>query len=424
MKTILKHIFSDYKNLAVLGIAGVVIGAAVGILEALFGLVLQACTGIRAAHLYLLAPFLPGAGILIAVLYRRLGKKASQGMKLVFRVGLGDDRGLPVRMIPLAMISTWLTHLCGGSAGREGVAIQIGAAVSDNIDRLVKKKWTVEKGEKIFLLTGMAAGFAGLFQTPLAAVFFALEVLVVGELEYSALFPAAAAAFTASTVSGRLGLTNFHHVLETALPFDMTLLLQMAVLGILFGIAGSCFAQGIRFMRLRMTFWFEGHPYRKAVLMGIILAAAMLLLHAGRYAGTGENLVELGFSGGKIYGYDWILKAVLTILTLSSGFIGGEVAPLFAIGTCLGAVLAPLFGLPPEFVMALGYAAVFGSGTNTLLASILIGCEVFGYGMLPYFFVTCIMAYLFNWNKSIFTSQQKSLVHYFRHIQRKKKAGP
>ena len=422
MKTIWKHIVLNYKDLAVLGISGVIIGGAVGVLEAFFGLVLQECTGLRGERLYFLVPFLPLAGVLIVGLYRRLGKKAVQGMKLVFRVGLGDDRGLPVRMIPLAMVSTWLTHLCGGSAGREGVAIQIGAAVSDNIDRLVKKRWTVEKGEKIFLLTGMAAGFAGLFQTPLAAVFFALEVLVVGELEYSALFPAAVASFTASTVSGLLGLTNFHHAMAADFRLSLPLLLQMAVLGIVFGIVGSCFAQGIRFVRLRMTFLFEGHPYRKVILMGILLAAAMLLLHAGRYAGTGENLVELGFQGGQIYWYDWILKAALTILTLSSGFIGGEVAPLFAIGACLGSVLAPLFGLPAEFVMALGYAAVFGSGTNTLLAAILIGCEVFGYGMLPYFFVTCIMSYLFNWNKSIFTFQQKSLVHYFRHVQRREQS--
>lgn len=208
---------------------------------------------------------------------------------------------------------------------------------------------------------------------------------MVGELEYSALFPAAVASFTASTVSGRLGLSNFHYILETEMSVSFPLLLQMALLGILFGIAGSCFAQGIRLARLRLTFLFEGHPYRKVVLMGIVLAAVMLLVHGGRYAGSGENLVELGFSGGGIYWYDWILKALLTILTLSSGFIGGEVAPLFAIGTCLGSLLAPLFGLPAEFVMALGYAAVFGSGTNTLLASILIGCEVFGYGMLPYF---------------------------------------
>ena len=161
MKTIWKHIISNYKNQIFLGICGVLTGALVGVLEAFFGLVLQRCTGLREEHLHLLAPFLPLAGAAIVFLYRRLGKRASQGMKLVFRVGLGDDRDIPVRMIPLAMLSTWMTHLCGGSAGREGVAIQIGAAVSDNLDRLVKRKWTVEKGEQIFLLTGMAAGLPG-----------------------------------------------------------------------------------------------------------------------------------------------------------------------------------------------------------------------------------------------------------------------
>ncbi len=419
MKTILKQIFLNYKNMLILAAAGAGIGALVGVLEALFGLILQECTEIRSGHLYLLAPFLPLAGVVIVTLYRRLGKKASQGMKLVFRVGLGEDSNLPVRMVPLSMASTWMTHLFGGSAGREGVAIQIGAAVSDNVGRLVRKKWTIEKEEKIFLLTGMAAGFSGLFQTPLAAIFFALEVLVVGELEYSALLPAAAASFTASMVSGFLGLTNFHHPLPADYGVSFPLVIKIAVLGILFGMAGACFAQGIRLARLRLNFLFEGHPYRKVVVMGILLAAVMMLVHAGRYAGSGENLVELGFQGGTIYWYDWILKAALTILTLASGFIGGEVAPLFAIGTCLGSLLAPLFGLPAEFVMALGYASVFGSGTNTLLAAILIGGEVFGYAMTPYFFVACIMAYLCNWNKSIFTSQKKNLLQYFRHMERK-----
>ena len=148
--------------------------------------------------------------------------------------------------------------------------------------------------EKIFLLTGMAAGFAGLFQTPLAAVFFALEVLVVGELEYSALFPAAVASFNSQYCVRPAGTFQFPLHPGDRMSVSFPLLLQMALLGILFGIAGSCFAQGIRLARLRLTFLFEGHPYRKVVLMGIVLAAVMLLVHGGRYAGSGENLVELG----------------------------------------------------------------------------------------------------------------------------------
>lgn len=198
LKTLIKHISKYYKDTFLLAVAGLVIGILVGIIDAAFGTILLKCTAIRERYFWYLLPFLPAAGAFICLIYKRFGKNANKGMKLVFEVGFGHKVGLPIRMVPLSMIATWITHLFGGSAGREGVAVQIGAAVSNNVGRLIDKVTNIKDSQKMFLITGMAAGFAGLFCTPLAAIFFALEVLVAGKLEYHALIPATVASLSAA----------------------------------------------------------------------------------------------------------------------------------------------------------------------------------------------------------------------------------
>jgi H+/Cl- antiporter ClcA len=424
MKRKLFSLGVEYRTILALGIAGLLIGAAVGTVAALFGHVLNFCTGVRTEWFRPAIYFLPAAGALIVWLYRTVGRPAARGMNLVFQVGLGEEQKLPIRMVPLAMACTWITHLFGGSAGREGVAIQIGAAVSSNVETVMDRWWKLPDVRQVFLITGMAAGFAGLFRTPLTAIFFALEVLVAGELKYHALFSSAVAAFTASMLSGVMGLGRFQHTVIFTESASIPLLLKLAGIGILFGLAGTLFSEGLRRARKLLERLFEGHPYRRVVVMGCVLAVLMILLWQGRYSGTGENLVEAYFGGGAVYWYDWILKGVMTVLTLAAGFVGGEVAPLYAIGTCLGAVLAPVFGLPVLFGQALGYAAVFGSGTNTLIAAIFVGAEVFGFRLLPYFAVTCIVAYIFNLNRSIFGAQKKDMEEYIHELwQREKDRG-
>lgn len=391
-----------YRELMILGIFGVVIGAAVGILDTGFGKVLLFVTELREEYFIPLIIFLPAAGALAVWLYHWDEGKCVKGMGLIFQVGHGEEDRIPLRLIPLTVISTWITHLFGGSAGREGVAVQIGATLSHWAGLKIK----VKNNSKIFLVTGMAAGFSGLFGTPVAACFFALEVLTAGTLEYSALFPAIAASFTASTVSKALGLENFHYALNSNIQIDVLFAVKLMVLGALFGLVGSLFAYGLVSMKNKLGKTFHD-PVRKITIVSIFLAILFILLGMGRYSGLGTNLISAGFQGGRIYGWDWILKLVLTIITIAAGFQGGEVTPLFAIGTSLGAAVAGILGLPIEFVAAMGYAAVFGSATNTLLAPVFIGAEVFGYSYLPYFFVVCSIAYLFNGDRSIYTAQKK-----------------
>jgi len=398
----IKNIIRDYKNVLMIGAVSVVIGVVVGAIDALFGLVLLDITDFRDAHVLSLLPFLPLAGMLIVYTYQKIGKNSIKGMSLIFAVGFEEENIIPKRLIPLVMLSTWITHLFGGSAGREGVAVQIGGTVSHTIGRKIGLK----DSSKIFLVAGMAAGFAGLFQTPVAAIFFAMEVLIAGSLEYRALFPSIVASFVASYTSHMLGLEKFKVALNTTLELSIPLIIKITLIGIVFGIIGGVFAHILACSKGHFNKRLK-NPVLKIFIMGCILSAALLIFHQGRYSGLGTNIISACFSGGEIYWYDWILKAVFTIVTLAIGFQGGEVTPLFTIGASLGAVAAGLLGLPLEFTAALGYAALFGSATNTILAPIFIGVEVFGYEYLPYFFVVCALAYVFNGNKSIYTAQRK-----------------
>lgn len=392
---------SEYKEIGLYAILAIFIGLVVGILDTLFGRVLLMISAFRDSHFVYLIPFLPLAGLFIVSMYKKIGKNTQKGMSLVFAAGNEELREIPKRMIPLTIIGTWITHLFGGSAGREGVAVQIGATFSHAIGRNIPYK----NASKIMLITGMAAGFGGLFETPFAATFFALEVLVVGKLEYLALFPALIAALVASSVSHFLGLEKFSVHLESSVSMDGQTILKMILLGILFGVVGGLFAYLLGYAKQYIGKKIPDLS-KRIFFIGLLLSVLLFILHLGRYSGLGTNLIAASFDGGSIYSYDWIIKFLLTILTLAAGFQGGEVTPLFSIGASLGVWLAPLFGLPIEFAAALGYASVFSSATNTLIAPALIGAEVFGFDYLPYFLITVSISYVFNGNHSIYGGQK------------------
>ena len=226
---------------------------------------------------------------------------------------------------------------------------------------------------------------------------------------YSNNYPHASliAAFTASFVSNRLGLEKFSFDLRSSVHMNLEVLLKLLLLGVVFGCTGGLFAH---LLRKTKSFLADKLPdsVKRIGWIGIVLSVSLWVLFQGRYAGLGTNLIDASFFGQTIYAYDWMLKFLLTILTIGAGFQGGEVTPLFSIGASLGVVLATVLGLPIEFVAALGYASVFGSATNTLLAPILIGAEVFGFAYLPYFAIVCSVAYLCNKNTSIYPLQKNS----------------
>lgn len=400
----LKHATKTYGGLLIMGAVAIPIGLIVGAIDAVFGRVLLAIGSFRDAHLALLLPFLALAGLAIVFCYKKWGKNTGRGMSLVFDVGHGREESISLRLVPLIMGGTWATHLFGGSAGREGVAVQIGATVSHWIGR----KLPFKHPGNTFLLIGMAAGFAGLFRTPLAATVFALEVLVAGRLEYRALFPALIASLVASATSGALGLEKFEVALTATVSLDATGIARLAILGVVFGIVGGAFAWCLAHAKT-LAGRLAPNPYVRIGVIGAALSILLFALWQGRYCGLGTNLISSAFANGAtIYSWDWIAKFILTIVTLAAGYQGGEVTPLFSIGASLGVAISGLVGIDPLLCAALGYAATFGSATNTLLAPIFIGCEVFGFSYLPAFFIVCAVAYLFNMDKSIYTLQERA----------------
>ena len=384
-------------------VLSILMGLVIGTIDTIFGRTLIFLSEVRTLHSLYLIPFLAFAGLVIVFLYQKYGGKSSKGMTLIFEVGHGVENHIPKRLIPLVIVTTWLTHLFGGSAGREGVAVQLGATVS----HWFCKKISIPNTSKVFLVTGMAAGFAGLFQTPLAAVLFAMEVLVVGNLQLTALYPAMIASLVAAWTSHALGLEKFMQPISAHLGLSPILVIKLVLLGVLFGLCGNLFAYALSWSKKKAAIIFP-NPYKRIVVMGIFLSIVFLLLDKGRYSGLGTNLIAASFAGQPVYVYDWLFKLLLTVLTLSAGFQGGEVTPLFSIGATLGFILAPIFHLPIELCVALGYTGVFASATNTLLAPMMIGLEVFGGHQMIAFLIICIFAYLVNGNKSIYTAQIKN----------------
>lgn len=391
-------------NCFILTLISIFVGLVIGAIDTLFGRVLLAIGDIRNANLLYFIPFLAVAGLLIVFCYTKFGGKSSKGMGQIFAVAHGEDNEIPMMLVPLVMCGTWITHLCGGSAGREGVAVQIGATVSHWIGSKLK----IENAAQIMLTTGMAAGFAGLFGTPMAAVAFALEVIHIGKIRYNAILPAVFAAFTAAATSAYLGLEKFEVVINESHKIEPALFGKLVVLGIAFGLAGLLFTELLKYFKGKFASLIPS-SYKRIAYIGIALSIVLYFLYSGRYCGLGTNLISAGLMGQEIFAWDWLLKLVFTVITLAAGFQGGEVTPLFSIGVSLGTILATWLGMPVQLAAALGYISVFGSATNTFWAPVLIGVEVFGGANAASYFIVCAVAFAINRNKSIYGAQKVSI---------------
>lgn len=389
-----------YRNQLLLCMASLLLGATAGAICALFGNVLTRVIDFHNNHNLLFLPFLGLAGTLIVWCYCKFGKDSSKGISLLFEVHQGKRADVPLRLVPMIMVSTWLTHLFGGSAGREGAAVQMGGAIGNYVGGRIR----ISEGNKIMMISGMAAGFGALFRTPIAAVIFALEVLRCGSIEYSALLPALVSSYTASFVSGLLGIEKLAYPLTSEIEFSLPVILKVIASGVIFSLIGMLFSvllNKLRAMRPDMT--------KKAVIQtlicGTVIGLLSMVCFRGRYSGLGTNLISAGFSGD-IMPWDFALKLLFTVFTLAAGYTGGEFTPLFSIGASAGFTLAAVLGMPVELGAALGFVGVFASATNTFFAPVFIGAEVFGPEYIPMFAIICALAYICNGNKSIYALQK------------------
>jgi H+/Cl- antiporter ClcA len=393
---------------------GVVVGSAV----AFFLWSLDRVTHTRFDHPWLLW-LLPLAGAAIGWLYLRFGGPSERGNNLVVDEIHDDGDGIPLRMAPLVLVGTLATHLCGGSAGREGTAIQMGAGIVGGLVR--RLSWLDRRDASTLLMAGVAAGFGGVFGTPIAGALFALEVLASGRMRYDGILPCLIAAITADRTCLAWGIAHTHYQVATlvspasavdAAPFAWSLLGWAVGGGILFGLTALAFSElthavHAAFQRV------VGRPLLRPVIGGCLVIALTWLVGSRDFLGLGVTnpdpdavSITTAFTAGGARPWSWLWKIIFTAVTLGAGFKGGEVTPLFFIGATLGNTLAVVGGAPVDFLAALGFVAVFAGATNTPVACTIMAVELFGGGILLYAAVACVLAYLCSGHTGIYLAQR------------------
>ena len=394
------------------------VSVAVGSMVALFLWLLESATQIRQVNLWLIT-LLPLAGVGIYWLYRRWGKHSEAGNNLIMDEIHAPGGGIPFRMAPLVLVTTIITHLFGGSAGREGTAVQMGGSVADYF---AKKFGLRHEDKRILLMSGMAAGFGAVFGTPLTGAIFALEVLAVGRIKYDALMPCLIASLLADIVCSSFPIHHTHYSIGYSakqamgalsfIHFDLVLLLQVLIAGACFGLASFAFAELSHSIKALSQRWIA-RKWLVPVVGGLLVLGISGLLGTTDYLGLGVSAPHEGgvsivsaFSAGGADSFSWLWKLLLTAITLSMGFKGGEVTPLFFIGATLGNTLAMLLGAPVDLFAGLGFIAVFAGATNTPLACTMMGIELFGSENAIYFGIACFTAYYFSGHTGIYTSQR------------------
>lgn len=375
------------------------LGIIVGSVSAFFLLSLDWVTNWRESHLWIIA-LLPVGGFIIGLSYHLFGNSVVKGNNLLLEEFHSPKKIIPFRMAPLVLFGTLLTHLVGGSAGREGTAVQIGGAIADRFTKALKLS---KRDRKIVLIAGISAGFASVFGTPLAGAIFALEVLVLGRIRLDAVMPSFMAAVFANYFCELWEVSHTHYHIGSVAAINPINLLWAVLAGIIFGVVAMIFSKSTHFWTNIFKNYVSYPPLRPAI-GGIILAVTLYFMETTKYIGLGIPTIVDAFSVD-LNSYDFLLKILFTSFTLGAGFKGGEVTPLFFIGATLGNVLIWFIPLPMGLLAGMGFVAVFAGATNTPIACTVMGIELFGIEPGVFIALACCTAYLFSGHSGIYASQ-------------------
>lgn len=376
-----------------------VTGGLIGSASALLLYSLAWATEYRESHVWIIG-LLPLAGLFIGLMYHYLAGTAARGNNFLIEEIRTSRNIIPFKMAPLVYIGTVLTHLFGGSAGREGTGVQMGGAIADFLSRFFKMH---PYDRKIMVQIGIGAGFASVFGTPLAGAVFALEVIVVGRMRYDAILPIFLSAFFAHYACHAWGVEHTVYTMSEVPGLNIQTLLWVLLASLLFGLTAMLFSRSIGFWRGLAKKYVSYAPFRP-LLGGICIALCVWLMGTTKYIGLGVPVIVSSFTEVQMW-YDFLLKLLLTTFTIGVGFKGGEVTPLFFVGATLGSALSALLPLPVSFLAGLGFVAVFAGATNTPIACTLMGIELFGIEAGIYLGIACVAAYLFSGHTGIYTSQ-------------------
>lgn len=383
------------------------IGVVVGLVAVAFHLGIDLAAELRGEHPNIIW-LLPLGGMAIVLLYRVCGMEKDRGTNLVL-VAVRDAERLKLRTAPLIFLSTILTHLVGGSAGREGAALQLGASLSAYAGR---KLGLDELDGRIVVMCGMAAAFSALFGTPITAAVFAMEVVTVGRMYYAAMVPCLLSSYTAALVAHGFGLHAIHgYPVHDALELELTPILQTAALGVLCALLSILFCK-VMHAAPKLYARYLPDPLARAAAGGALVLALTLAIGSQTYNGAGDGVIRQLLAGDTIP-EAFLLKILFTALTLGAGFRGGEIVPVLFTGCAFGTWAGPLLGLPHGFSGALGMAAVFCGATNCPLSSILLAFELFGGQGLPLYALCCGVAYMLSGYHGLY-SEQKIIYSKFR----------
>jgi H+/Cl- antiporter ClcA len=400
------------------------VAVVIGSMVALFLWLLVQAIHYRFDHPWLLY-LLPLAGLLIHFIYQGVGKSAEKGNNLIIDEIHQPGAGIPKRMGPIILITTVLTHLFGGSAGREGTAVQIGGSIAAMFG-----KWfgLSVADTQVVLTAGVAAGFGAVFGTPLTGAVFALEVLSIGRIKYNAMLPSLIAAIVGDfTVSAwHVHHTAYHidalaktpYYMSAYLPFDILLLIKIIIASVAFGLASALFAQMVHQVK-SISLKLFSRRWMIPLCGGLCIILLTIILGKPDYLSLGIDAEHPGavtipsaFHSGGANAWSWLWKTVYTALTLGTGFKGGEVTPLFYIGATLGNTLSVLMDAPVSLFAGLGFIAVFAGATNTPLACTLMGVELFGGEHVLLYAIACFTAYFFSGRSGIYSSQRIAVSKY------------
>ena len=376
-----------------------IIGITVGVVGAGFHHAIEIATALRIQYPWLLY-LMPVAGVCIIGLYRICGIEKDRGTNFVL-TAVREDEPMYLRKAPLIFISTVLTHLVGGSSGREGAALQLGGAISGKIGQAMRLG---DKDKKLITMCGMAAGFSALFGTPITAAIFAMEVISVGVMYYAAIVPCVLGAIIAALTAQFLHGEATFFVLDNIPEVTVGTVSRVILLGILCSTISILFCY-INHKTPKIYGKYLPNPMVRAAVGGCIVIGLTLVLGTRDYNGAGMDVITRALQGEAVP-YAFALKILFTAVTLGAGFKGGEIVPVFFTGATFGCVVGELLGLPAGFAASLGMTAVFCGVTNCPVSSILLAFELFGGESLALYALCIAVAYMLSGYYSLYTEQK------------------
>ena len=393
----------------------VLIGIFSGSASAFFLVALDWVTQYREQN-YFMIWLLPIGGLIIGLSYYYWGKSVVKGNNLLLEEYENPQRTIPLKMAPLVLFGTLITHLFGGSAGREGTAVQMGGAIADQFTGIFKLD---NKARKTVLILGISAGFASIFGTPLAGALFALEVVYFSKINIKSIILSFLVAYIAYYTVELWEVQHTHYAIPFVPEISFITLIWVLLVSVLFGLAAMLFSRSTHFWGHLFSKIISYPPLRPFV-GGCFIAVAVYLIGTTKYIGLGIPMIVDSFSNPNA-SYDFLLKILFTGFTLGAGFKGGEVTPLFFIGATLGSALSLVVPLPIALLAGMGFVAVFSGATHTPIACTVMGMELFGIESGIFIGIACIIAYFSSGSVGIYNAQivRGAKYHLYQKLKRK-----